>query len=427
MDKKTLFLIGGGVVLIILVLIVVLVSLFKRSGPVTISMWGLWEPESVYQVVIDDYKRLHPNVTMKYSKQSPINYRERMLAAVARDGGPDLVVFHNSWLPMVINGLAMLPVEAISVSDFKSQFYPVAGSSLISGGKIYGLPQSYDGLGLYVNQDIFNSGGVSLPTTWEEFRTAAAKLTVRDTGGRIKTAGAAMGATSNVDHWQDILALMMLQAGVDLNSGINSPTATETLAYYTTFQTVDKVWDETLDNSTLAFAKGKVAMSFAPSWRFHDVKNLNPNLNFKVIPVPQLSGGKTVNYASFWAAGVSKKSSNAKVAGDFLKFISSEEELTKLYSAESKLRSFGEIYPRSKMATLLSSDSSVGAFVLAAPTAQSWYLTSYTSDGETGINSRIGKYFEDAVNSVVRGTDPKSALETASKGVTQVLSTYGVK
>ena len=426
MDKKILILIGGGVLLALLIVGIVLTAVFKQSGPVTISMWGLWEPESVYQVVADDYKRLHPNVTVKYIKQSPINYRERMLAATSKDGGPDLIVYHNTWLPMVINNLLPIPSEVISVSDFKSQFYPVV-NSLISGGKIYGLPQSYDGLGLYVNQDIFNSGGVSLPTTWEEFRSAAAKLTVRDTGGRIKTAGAAMGAASNVDHWQDILSLMMFQAGVDLSSGLNTQAAAETLSYYTTFQTVDKVWDETLDNSTLAFAKGKVAMYFAPSWRFHDVKNLNPNLNFKVISVPQLTGGKTVNFASFWAAGVSKKSGNAKIAADFLKFITSEEELTKLYSAQSKLRSFGEIYPRTKMATLLSSDPLVGAFVLAAPTAKSWYLASYTSDGETGINSRIGKYFEDAVNSVVRGTDPKSALDTAAKGVAQVLSTYGVK
>lgn len=423
--RKVWLLVGGGILFVLLVVVFLAAAVLRQAGPVTITMWGLWEPESVYQIVADDYKRQHPNVTVKYVKQSPINYRERALSAIARSGGPDVILLHNTWLPMFFTGLTEVPAEVMSLADFRTTFYPVATRDLVAGGKAYALPLEIDTLGLYVNQDIFNSGGVSLPTTWEEFRTGANKLTVRDSGGRIKTAGVAMGAVSNVDHWQDILGLMMLQAGVDLTNSSNSQTAADTLSYYATFQSVDKVWDETLDTSTLAFAKGTLAMYFGPSWRYFDIKSINPNLNFKVIPVPQLSGGKTVNYASYWAAGVSKKSGNAKVAWDFLKFATSEEELTKLYSAEAKLREFGEPYPRVKMATLLSTDPAAGAFVLAAPTAQSWYLASYTPDGETGINSRIGKYFEDAVNSVVRGSEAKSALDTVAKGVTQVLGQYG--
>jgi len=424
--RKVWFIVGGVVLFLLLVVGFLISAFLGKAGPTTINVWGLWEPESVYQIVADDYKRLHPNVTIKYAKQSPINYRERALAAMAQGGGLDVVMFHNTWLPMMINGLAPMPKEVMTSSDFKNTFYPVTSQNLMAGGVAYAMPLEIDTLGLYVNQDIFNSGGVSLPTTWEEFRTAANKLTVRDTNGRIKTSGAAMGASANIDHWQDILGLMMLQSGVDLTGAPNSQAAADSLAYFVTFQTVDKVWDQTLDQSTLAFAKGETAMYFGPSWRYFDIKSINPNLNFKVIPVPQLTGGKTVNYASYWAAGVSKKSANSKVAWDFLKFMTSEAELTKLYAAEAKLRDFGEPYPRVKMATLLSADPAMSAFILAAPTAQSWYLASYTSDGETGINSRIGKYYEDAVNSMVKGQDAKTTLDIVAKGVTQVLGQYGV-
>lgn len=426
MDRRLWILIGGGILLVLLVIGIILSTVFRQVGPVTITMWGLWEPESVYQIAIDDYKRIHPNVTVKYLKESPINYRERVTAAIARGGGPDIITIHNSWLPMFINNLSVVPSDVISATDFKANFYPVTARDLVTSGNPYAIPLEIDTLGLYVNQDIFNAGGVSLPTTWEEFRAAADKLTVRDTNGKIKTAGAALGSAVNVDHWQDIVGLMLLQSGVDLNKDPGSQAAADTLSYYVTFQTVDRVWDETLDQSTLAFATGKVAMYFGPSWRYFDIKNLNPNLNFKVIGVPQLSGGKTVNYATYWAAGVSKKSANAKAAWDFVKFMTSEEELTKLYAAEAKLRNFGEPYPRAKMATLLSADPAMGAFVLSAPTAQSWYLASYTSDGETGINSRIGKYYQDAISSMVRGTNARSVLDTVAKGVTQVLGSYGI-
>ncbi|MCL4390254.1 MAG: extracellular solute-binding protein [Patescibacteria group bacterium] len=428
MDNKKILFIAGGVFVFVLIIVILAISLLSRGiGPVTITMWGMWEPESVYSVVADDYHRAHPNVTVKYIKQSPLNYRDRAISALALSDGPDIVLIHNSWLPMFVNSVAPVPADVMSPSDFRSAFYPTATADLMAGGKPYALPTEIDDLGLYVNQDIFNAAGVSLPTTWDEFRTAADKLTVRDSGGRIKTAGAALGAVSNVDHWQDILSLMMLQAGVNMNTGLSSDAAAGALSYYTTFVTVDKVWDETQDASTLAFAQGKLAMYFGPSWRFFDFKQINPNLNFKVIPVPQLTGGAKVNLASYWAAAVSAKSPQAKTAWDFVKFAASQDELTKLYAAESKLREFGEPYPLVAMATMLSADPNAGPFVLAGPTAKSSYLVSATNDGDTGINSRIGKYYVDAINGVLKGTDPKTALATVQQGVTQVLQSYGAK
>ena len=68
----------------------------------------------------------------------------------------------------------------------------------------------------------------------------------------------------------------------------------------------------------------------------------------------------------------------------------------------------------------------MGSIVTQAPDAQSWYLVSRTFDGATGINSQIGKYFEDAVNAVNTGTPAEKALETVASGVSQVLSQYGL-
>ena len=140
--------------------------------------------------------------------------------------------------------------------------------------------------------------------------------------------------------------------------------------------------------------------------------------------VPQLTGADTVNYATYWAAVVSKKSKNQKVIWEFLKFFSSREELTKFYTAAAKLRGFGEPYPRTDMASLLLADPNVGPFINAGPTARSWYLDSFTNDGETGINSRIGKYYKDAINSMLRGSDAATVMETVTKGVGQILSIY---
>ena len=124
--------------------------------------------------------------------------------------------------------------------------------------------------------------------------------------------------------------------------------------------------------------------------------------------------------------GVWARSKNKDAAWEFLKFLSSKESLEKMYQNAAKLRLFGEPYPRSDMASLLTSDPILGALVLQAPNAQSWYLASRTFDGPTGINSQISKYFEDAVNAVNSGTQADKALVTTAEGVKQVLSQYGL-
>jgi multiple sugar transport system substrate-binding protein len=431
-NKKIFFIVGGVVAIIVLIAVIVSLIMFSPAagrGQVTLTYWGLWEePDAGLQTVIADYRRLHPNVTIKYARQSPLHYQERLAAAITKDGGPDIFRIHNSWLPMLKGSLAPAPADVFSAADFKA-FYPVAATDLMAGGQVYAVPLEVDTLGLYVNDDIFRAGAASVPTLWDGddgFLAVAKKLTVRDSNGRITTAGAAMGTASNVDHWQEIVGLMMVQAGVDMTRAANSPAAAAALGYYAAFAGSQRVWDETLDNSTLAFANGKVGMYFGPSWRYFDIKTINPTLNFRIVPVPQLPGGATVNYASYWAEAVSRRSPNAKVAFDFLKFMASKEELTKMYAAQAKIRGFGEPYSRVEMATLLAADPNVAPFINAVPTAKTWYLAGFTRDGDTGINSRIGKYYSDAINGVMRGGDPGGALTTVAQGIVQVLGSYGV-
>lgn len=429
-NRKFIFLGAIGVVAILLVGLVLTLTLFRKAAPVTLTFWGLWEDPGTYAEVIGDYQRKNPNVTINYTKMSPANYRDRLTAALGGNSAPDMFLVHNTWLPMFQNSLDAMPTTTYTPNDYKTIFYPAVSRDFTAGGKAYAVPLEIDDLAMYVNMDILTAAGVTVPTTWDgsdSFVTAAAKMTVRDPGGRIRTAGTAMGTASNVDHWQDIVSLLMLQAGVDLNRDPGSTKAQEALAFYSSFATSQKIWDETLDNSTAAFAAGKVGMYFGPSWRFFDFKQLNPNLNFKVVAVPQLTGADTMNLATYWAAGVSGKSANKKVAWDFLKFASSKDELTKTYRAAAKTRAFGQPYPRLDMASLLTSDENVAPFINAGPTAKSAFLASYTSDGETGINTQIGNYYKTAINAMLRGTDAKAALETVSKGVAQVLGQYGGK
>lgn len=417
------------------------------TGPVNLTYWGLFEPNSVFQQVVADYEKANPKVKINYQQQSGLReYRERLAAALTKGGGPDIFRMHVSWVPMFADGLAVIPSSVYSINDFDRDYYPSASVALKTVKGLVGLPIYFDALALFYNEDLFRAAGQTPPTTWEDLIKAACTLTVRDQIGRIKTGGVALGTPANVDHWSDILGLMMLQNGADpaIPDACNDRgvcPGQDALTFFSSFVKnsscrnaegafLGSSWSDLLPSSTYAFATGQVAMYFAPSWRVFDIKNLNPNLNFKVVPVPQLTAEvkDKVAWATYWIESVSGNSSNQAEAWKFLKYLSSKEVLEKLYLAQTNLggpRLFGEPYPRTEMASMLADDPWVGSFISQAPYARSWYLSSYTADN--GINDGIIKYYEDAVNKSISGQDLTDALKVVTQGVAQILSRYGVQ
>ena len=410
----------------------------KLSKPenVALTYWGLWEENNIIGPIIEDYQKAHPDVKINYQRQSPRDYRERLQSAMAREEGPDIFRFHNTWVPMFKGDLVPIPANVYDPATYEATFYPVARNDLRLGNSYIGIPLEIDGLGLYINTDLFKAAAKQSPKTWDELRKTALELTVRDSGGKIQIAGVALGRTENVDHWSDILALMMLQNGANLSDPgkCYMPTSSageagetclgaDALTYFTIFSQIDGVWDKTLPASTLAFSGGKLAMYFGPSWEVFEIKRMNPNLNFEIVPVPQLPD-TNITFASYWAEGVSKKSKNQEAAWEFLKYLSSREVLQKLYQDSSKTRLFGEPYGRVDMASILENQPYVGAYIKSAFTAQSWYLSSKTYDN--GLNDKLITYYANAVNEVNSGKTSKEALVTAGLGVSQILSQYGL-
>lgn len=389
---------------------------------ITVDYWGLWEPNEVMDQVVEDFETENPGIIINYVKQSHVDYRERLQTAIQSGSGPDLFRFHASWVPMLKSVLDPIPASVASSSDFQGNYYPVVTDQLVSKGQYVGLPLMYDGLVLYVNEDILETAGETVPKTWPELRALAVKLTVPSANG-IERGGLAIGNATNVEHFSDILASLILQNGGNL-ADADSVETRDALLFYTNFQKKDKVWDETLPSSTVAFARGDVAMMFAPSWRAHEVKALNPNLKFSTTTLPQLSEEEPITWASYWAEGISSESDSKVEAAAFLDYLNRDDVLKKFFSSASEVRGFGEIYPKVSMAEDLQENSIIDSVLEDAVFAESWYLNSYTHDN--GLNDQMIEYYKSAVNSIISGEETEDVQEVLKAGVAQVLKQYGV-
>jgi len=304
------------------------------------------------------------------------------------------------------------------------------------------IPLMYDSLQLFYNKDIIEAAQVKLPKSWWDLQETAKLLTVKDKDGRITRAGLAAGMVENVDHWSDILGLLIKQNGGDIlqSSPENDANIRDAIIYYTNFKTLHKVWNESLPPSTEMFANGNLAFYFAPSWRVFDIETINPGLKFEIINVPQLPTLKDVpkdqayasanltniNWATYWVEAVNSKSPKQKEAWKLLEYLASKEGLEKMFATQSQLRSFGEIYPRISLANQIADNPKISPFISVANNSESGYLSSRTFDD--GLNDQMNKYFTDAVNGIVApGTETDKIMVTLRSGINQLVTKYGIK
>lgn len=389
----------------------------------TIEYWSLWEPCEVFETAFEEFELQYPDIRVECEQQVFTDYRERLQTAIASRSGPDVFRFHASWTPMLSQELASIPSSIFSASEYRQTFYPIAEEQLQVDGQLVGVPLMYDGLLLYYNEALLETANLSPPQTWSEVREAARTLTLRS-GSEVTRGGLAIGNSTNVEHFSDIIGLLILQNGGDPTDP-SSQEVLDAVTFYTNFITKDQVWSDALPSSTVAFAREEAAMMIAPSWRAHEVQALNPSLEFSVMGAPQLSTADTLTWATYWAEGVSAQSEQKDEAWELLKFLSSREIQQELYSQQATIRGFGEPYSRQDLADQVTDNDVVSVLLSEAGSASNWYLNSFTHDN--GLNDQLVKYYEDAVTAIVDGRGVTDAMDTVSLGTQQTLRQYGLE
>jgi ABC-type glycerol-3-phosphate transport system substrate-binding protein len=243
-----------------------------------------------------------------------------------------------------------------------------------------------------------------------------------------------------VENFSEILGLFLLQNQVEFvkngqlvlfnnRSTSGGNLAAEAIDFYFRFSKIDKTWDFTQPNSVEAFARGKTAMVILPLDKIHNLlavlKKENLTLDFGVAPVPQLPGGRTVSWGSYWSLGVSSTSRAKLAAWKLADYLVSEKVLRKIYQLESQEKGdFGRVYPRVAMAKEQTTNPILAPYVTQAVSAKSWFLNSDTFD--QSLNDQVVGLFKNETAKVETGNDGLSALKKIMNPLNNILTKYGV-
>ncbi len=409
------------IVAIVLVLTGVLPGLKTPETQFTanLEIWGIQDRASAFEGVISDFTRLRPNAAIRYRELSPDTYEQDLINAVAAGKGPDIFLFHNTWLPKHYDKIVPLAAADLTIENFRNLFPRVAEQDFAPVGTIYALPLYIDTMALLYNKDIFDDKAIALPPkTWPEIQTAISKIrTIKN--GKLTMAGAAIGGSGkSINGASGLLSLLMMQTGTEMVDN-NFARATfsakglQSLNFYAQFANPKNkyyTWNDNFDYSLNAFAQGTVGMIFNYASNFRAIKEKNPFVRMGVAEMPQTTAnGQRVDYPNYFGLAVSSRSAAPALAWEFIKFLTLNATESSKYLAAAK-------HPpalRTLINASLNSDE-FGIFARQALTARSWPQID---------NIAVDGIFSDMIVNVNRGTlSAQQAIGQSENAVTDLMS-----
>ena len=303
------------------------------------------EPQSIaaIQEIINDYEKLHPDVSIKQEGLAWGDLEAKLTAALAAGAPPDTSHGQAITCASFYQKGLLRDQEDIANALGKDNIFEATRGLCRFEGKYYGITHSPNTNLLVYRKDLFKQKGLKPPETWDDFIKVAQAMMERDASGRVTRYGLSL---PGVPLFVNILVAELTKANggrlFDLKTG--RPTFTEkqvveVLDFY------KKLNDTVLPPGWLGhgyldtftnLATGKVAMVYQGHGRSagyiekYAPKGMGTPEYFGVMKKPHGPSGKETAAqidAEPWM--IFKNAKYPEEAADFLKFFFQEKNYIK--------------------------------------------------------------------------------------------------
>jgi multiple sugar transport system substrate-binding protein len=272
-----------------------------------------------FKQIFETLNKAHPEITVDLSVGTTgganAAYNEKLVSLVASGDAPD--VFKTA--PFGFGQLAAAGAY-VQLDDYVKRnaaqvkvddFFPSHYEGSKYRGKLYALPQTGAPQAMWINVDLWQREGLTLPawdTTWADFLRAATAMTKRDSGGPVMQLG-----TGRPDWLSWIWS-----AGGDLYTEdgtrmlIDQPAALEALAWLQDAVNKQRIAPNTQeqgDQSLTMFEGGRLGAAFGNRGGLGRYQNIN-GFTFDAAPLPKGPKGRlaqtAVGHTNIWSGSKAK-------------------------------------------------------------------------------------------------------------------------
>lgn len=382
---------------------------------IVLNGWGSSPKETeLFNQVLADFESKYPNIDVDFQviqDQYMDVIKTRLVGGEAGD-----VFFLDAYeapglyAQGVLEDLNGYITEDFDVADFEEPLL----NAFKSGDTIFGFPKDFSTLGLFYNKKMFEEAGItSPPTTWEEFREVAKKLTKdKDGDGKIDQYGFGV-APELARQFFMITAYGGKVVNENYMAAFATPEGLKGLQLVIDQYQVDKSSVQPSDVGAgwggEMFGQGKVAMVIEGPWAIPYLQETFPDIDFGIAEVPTVNGKKgTMAYTVAYV--MNKNSKHKEEAWTLISYLTGKEGMKKWTSLGIALPS------RKSVAAELGFDKDPlrAPLVAGAAYATPWQGGPYMGTIMTNFNNQFISAF---LGEQDLETAMKKAQETANKEI----------
>lgn len=301
----------------------------KETVTLRFATWDTDQMLKIQQDIAKQFEQKNPGVKVQVEAYAD-GFDQKLVAAFGAKNPPDVMYMwdfptYNASLEPLDEYVKKDPSVAID------DFYQGLLNYNRFDGKLFGLPAGFSTRVVFYNKKLFNEANVPLPTddwTWDDFKSAAKQLTVRDK----KQYGFAVRSEPDTYDLQQFVwsngSSFISPDGKTIEGYMNSKETAEALQIFSDL-TKDKsallVGGKNQQSGNDLFKAGKLAMYDNGVWSLESYKKAN--VDFGTVVMPQFPGKPGKGVIATSSVSIAKDSKNKELAWEFLKFFVSSDAI----------------------------------------------------------------------------------------------------
>lgn len=306
--------------------------------PTTLTFWT-WVPNIAKEIAVFNQKYPNIKINVVNAGQGTAEYTKLRTALKAGTGAPDLVQMEYQYIPTFSLTKSLVDLRPYGAAALQSKFVEWTWSQVTgTNGEIWAYPQDTGPMGMLYRADLFDKYGLTVPKTWDDFATTAAKLHTAAPDSYMTCLSANEPGVWHGLQWQAGAKPYSLN-GTTVGLAVND-TASKKLADYwgkLDAQGLIATDPDFTDNWYQGFNKGKYATWITAAWGpvFLAGSASSTKGKWRAAPLPQWNAGD--NASGNWGGSttaVVKGTKSAIAAAKFAEFLNTDPTTTKMFNTE---------------------------------------------------------------------------------------------